>query len=165
MRAIYTCRRPHCKASWSIDYDLMLHASIDADRNYYRVLDDQRVHPGDRPDALCPRCGKYSSYKRVVGVYSATACDWRCRTARLPQCTCSCGGKNHGGALKCDDPTLTGAIAAEILGSGTAPASGQMEFELTPPKSVSAPLDDLFDAVRKPRLPEGPLHGLWDDDS
>ena len=37
-----------------------------------------------------------SPYRGVVGTVTATPCDERCFYAEGPQCSCSCGGINHG---------------------------------------------------------------------
>jgi len=44
-------------------------------------------------------CGKGSLIgKRVAGTHSEKACGSKCMGATGPNCDCSCGGRNHGGA-------------------------------------------------------------------
>ena len=48
--------------------------------------------------ALCS-CGKGSLIgKRVSGTHSEKVCGAKCLGATGPNCDCSCGGRNHGGA-------------------------------------------------------------------
>ncbi len=55
----------------------------------------------------CPICGKFLIGKAVRGAaelnYVAAeqrACDSRCEVGRGPDCTCRCGGENHGAGLR-----------------------------------------------------------------
>lgn len=47
--------------------------------------------------ARCPNRHKFFVLKQIKGTYSPDhKCDSRCLNAKGPECTCSCGGANHG---------------------------------------------------------------------
>jgi hypothetical protein len=47
--------------------------------------------------ARCPNNHKFFVLKQIKGTYSPDhKCDARCLNAKGPECTCSCGGANHG---------------------------------------------------------------------
>lgn len=45
----------------------------------------------------CPECGGPVTGERLHAVTTTDVCDGRCMGATGPQCSCACGGKNHGG--------------------------------------------------------------------
>lgn len=55
-----------------------------------------RVDTGGHLAPLVPGTRAESPYRGVVGTVTATPCDERCFYAEGPQCSCSCGGINHG---------------------------------------------------------------------
>lgn len=49
------------------------------------------------PDIKCAKCLLKATGKLIVGKFSeSVACDARCTSATGPNCTCECGGANHG---------------------------------------------------------------------
>jgi hypothetical protein len=59
----------------------------------------QYTEYGGDPLGLCDGCRRPMTSGRLTAVYSASvACDPRCTDARGHNCTCNCGGKNHGAA-------------------------------------------------------------------
>ncbi len=54
--------------------------------------------PYVRCSVLCPTCrsNAQDTNRRVRGSVGKTACEQLCETATSGQCTCQCGGMNHG---------------------------------------------------------------------
>lgn len=49
------------------------------------------------PQRKCPSCGKWVEGNAVVGTENERIkCGPKCRSAKGPDCECSCGGQNHG---------------------------------------------------------------------
>ena len=102
-RAIYRCKHPACAKQWAFDYGETetLHCGYGrTTKRRYRVDDQQRrQYPGGM-DAVCPGCQRPTrAWGTVKGSYSDTPCDHRCTSATGFQCSCRCGGKNHGAGL------------------------------------------------------------------
>lgn len=102
-RMIYTCRNKACKKSWTVDYPERHTYSMGYGRTggyAFRVAGDRRIQMGF--DHKCASCGREHARGNVVrGFKTDHVCDARCMNATGPNCECSCGGKNHGGAFIC----------------------------------------------------------------
>lgn len=53
------------------------------------------IHPTFTPVEL-PPIAPVAPYRGVVGTKTATPCNAACTDAIGPDCSCSCGGANHG---------------------------------------------------------------------
>lgn len=94
-------------------------------RWYYRCLDCLTVCAAESNHAkikcacggMCENMGKVSGL-RLTMTHLACACDERCTSATGPNCTCSCGGENHG----------SGRVVEVVLDAGPLPV---LQCELT----------------------------------
>lgn len=72
----------------------------------------------------CPNGHRWFSLKRVKGTYSPDhKCDSRCLNAKGHECTCSCGGANHGRGHAAVIVATTTHSAIHPESGGTLPAS------------------------------------------
>lgn len=110
LRRIYVCK--FCKSAQTVDH------KIQSTQNFYAngipsyrdisAIEEGEKLPMSRLDAKyshCPKCkaNGITSYRKVVqvkGHKSEHQCDAKCMNATGPDCDCSCGGANHGGAHK-----------------------------------------------------------------
>jgi hypothetical protein len=59
----------------------------------------------------CPACGKRPRLVKVKGVYNPDhPCDARCTSAKGSECSCSCGGANHG-----KDHGVNNTVVAQVI--------------------------------------------------
>lgn len=80
--------------------------AVQSDVEMRRVFGQSRpFHPttfeplGDKRRVACHRCGHAVILKSVAGTYNPNRpCDPRCTNATGPDCSCACGGSNHGSA-------------------------------------------------------------------
>lgn len=73
-----------------------------------RVRDDSAA--GDRLTATCPDCGGPAGLERLYGTVTRMDCAGACMGAVGPNCSCACGGMNHGGAYSKSGEMLAGAL-------------------------------------------------------
>ena len=73
-----------------------------------------RVHhgTGNKYAANCPYCGQPVTVERIYGTVTIEPCHGKCMGAVGPQCSCACGGVNHGGAWEKTGQALASAVAA-----------------------------------------------------
>lgn len=69
---------------------------------------------GERRDILCPDCGHRVTGKRIIGTITEAVCDDRCIAATRPNCTCTCGGANHGTGWTVVIELVEGSARAQI---------------------------------------------------
>lgn len=109
-RAIYTCQQKVCRHRWAFDYSERdeIKPRRFTRQGYYkparvrwfRIVGTDRRYLCGIEDRSCSRCLHVADCDQVKGTaVPSCPCDWRCNGARGPVCECSCGGKNHGGAL------------------------------------------------------------------
>jgi hypothetical protein len=79
-----------------------------------------RVDSGPRVFSRCPTHRRTVMLSKVKGTYSDKhTCDSRCLNARGHDCTCSCGGVNHGRGYAITAPvTATNAQVAQTIRDG-----------------------------------------------
>lgn len=147
MRVLYTCRNARaqykarrCTAVWSVDYPECSDTIAHSIQKWFRIdAAGKKIRPGSYEDARCPQCKSFPArFKPIKGVYNENhRCDDRCLYARGPECTCSCGGMNHGrGYLIC-----TG-VGDEKPGD---------LFTFVPPRTNEDVFHGLFDVPDEPR--------------
>ncbi len=51
---------------------------------------------GESPALDCPECGQRLKAERLFAVTRDGSCNGKCMSAVRPDCSCSCGGENHG---------------------------------------------------------------------
>lgn len=134
-RAIYTCQQKACGHRWAFDY---LERDAPTSRNRfgrpekkpaYRIVGTDRHYIGDRRDATCSRCSGLADHQQVKGtLVPSCPCDWRCIGARGPVCECSCGGKNHGGALLVADAWNASAPTHNVTPTASRIPAAQPRF-------------------------------------
>jgi hypothetical protein len=79
------------------------------------VLPVRRTNPavtGRYDDIPCPQCGATVRGERLHGTVNADPCHGRCMSAIGSQCSCSCGGDNHGGLWEYKGEEYESEVAA-----------------------------------------------------
>lgn len=66
----------------------------------------------DHVQGPCPDCGGTLTAQRLYGTLSVEHCNGACEGATGPDCTCACGGVNHGGAWAKPGTMLADELAA-----------------------------------------------------
>ena len=107
-RVLFRCRRKACLRSVARVYTVETYRATARYSTYpfseyevrrsvtFRQDGDRLLGPED--DTTCPACGDQAMrWARVSGhLNPKRKCDDRCTGAVGPQCSCSCGGANHG---------------------------------------------------------------------
>lgn len=89
------CKEKGCKHALFVSDPALI---VDVD-NFREVKGDGRAYRvgNNGVFARCPDRHKFFPLKEIKGTYSADhKCDARCMNAKGHECTCSCGGANHG---------------------------------------------------------------------
>ena len=61
------------------------------------IEDEVADYFGDYYRVTCPQCGDAVKLERLYGYATADPCAGECMGAIGKSCSCSCGGRNHGG--------------------------------------------------------------------
>lgn len=93
--AILRCSSKRCQRVFRGDIRTEKVSEMSVDH----FVGDRKVTPWNGTLQCKCDCGNgYLTGKRVLGTESAKKCGAACMGATGPNCDCSCGGRNHGGA-------------------------------------------------------------------